>query len=236
MADINPLAFIGKSNDPTLGQRIVNADKVANQLQAGLARLNSQRAGQVQLADINNQADGDRNAVQQGFPDLSTLQGAAPELANRRAVGDFLKGAQGINAAAGGGVRILGDTPFNPQDILKQKLTPGQLLKGEAQSAAVPTVSAKQEAGTTTEGTRFNEATGQLEKVTTTEKDTQEGKTKGGKPTVQRAKQIQDIVAAKFRQTGRPFTSIEVVAEDDTHIAFRVDGGEVEVRPKTKKK
>lgn len=144
MADINPLSFIGKSNDPTLGQRTINASSIADQLQASLAKLNSQRAGSLQLADLNNLAAGNRNAVTQGFSNLSDLQGSGVERELSRRLAQALKGAEVGSTLQRSGFGIVDpQLPRSASEIGIEDFLGGFQLPGEKQEAAKAKATAK---------------------------------------------------------------------------------------------
>jgi len=162
MAEVNPFSRIGASNDPSLTLRTVNADNVANQLQAGLAKLNSERAGALQLADTNNVAALQRTGLPLG---LDTTKDFGPGLSS---IGnDISSGRQAVtrsnsaNALAQlmDSVGILVNPPidatvseaFDPsQPILR--VTPGNIQKSNVAGKAAAEATVKKSQQNTTEG------------------------------------------------------------------------------------
>lgn len=90
---VDPLELLKAANNPALTQTNVNAQKTANDLTAGLAKLNSQRTGQLNLANINNAGAADRTAMGQGFTGATELRNSSPALTLRRGLENALTGS-----------------------------------------------------------------------------------------------------------------------------------------------
>ena len=233
---VDPLELLKAANNPALTQTNVNAQKTANDLTAGLAKLNSQRAGQLNLANINNAGAADRTAMGLGFTGAPELRNSSPELTIKRGLDNALTGSTTNlnNSGAALNRAKFGVYPDPPpgspaqtvQDI--KTLTKPGISVGERTSAAAGNVSkASRETGKTTKAVELNED-GILEEVTTVNSNKQEGTSKNSAIAAQRSKRIQDSVAAKFKEIERPFKSIEILSQNDSEAVISVDGGPAE--------
>ena len=84
MAEINPLAFIGSSNDPSLTKRVTDASASSDALQRGLAQISLQGQNANKLADIDNLAARDRGIIAQGFTGNNDTGFAQGTIDNRK--------------------------------------------------------------------------------------------------------------------------------------------------------
>ena len=232
---VDPLELLKAANNPALTQTNVNAQKTANDLTAGLAKLNSQRAGQLNLANINNAGAADRTAMGLGFTGAPELRNSSPELTIKRGLDNALTGSNTNlnNSGAALNRAKFGVYPDPPpgspaqtvQDI--KTLTKPGISVGERTAAAGNVSEASQETGETTKSARLNEG-GILEEVTTVNSNKQKGTSKNSAIAAQRSKRIQDSVAAKFKEIERPFKSIEILSQNDSEAVISVDGGPAE--------
>ena len=72
MAEINPLSFIGKSNDPSLTQRTVDASEALSNLQRGQAGLLTQRGTAIDTQRLANEGRLSNTALTNFLPDPSS--------------------------------------------------------------------------------------------------------------------------------------------------------------------
>ena len=165
MAEINPLAFIGRSNDPSLTKRTTDASASSDALQRGLAQISLQGQNADRLAGINNESLENRGLASLGLTNRG--QGAAnlADGLNRISTdASKLSGAQtfsnlgsGVKEFAGGGYQVApefnADGDILPQtlgdvsslDKVLQRITPTSV---SASAAGVPVPKVKNEAGT----------------------------------------------------------------------------------------
>ena len=129
MADINPLALIGKSNiAPDEPGR-----KAAADLQRGLAQITLQNRGQLDNSRLVGDTQRDVAAIGQGFANAGALD--PTELGRIRKSKRGLRHAQTIGQSAPGGVRVPKGEAFDIGEELPL-VKPGFDLPGEAEAKA----------------------------------------------------------------------------------------------------
>lgn len=125
MAEINPLAFIGSSNDPSLTKRVTDASASSDALQRGLAQIASKGKNADRLAGITGKTSRDVAAMGQGFTGMSDPNFQSGSDAKRNA-GISLKENQGIQARLQGFGSLANFTGLNP--ALKDTLDLNELM------------------------------------------------------------------------------------------------------------
>jgi len=137
VVEVNPLAAIKPTYQST------GVGKSLRDLQGSTALEQLKQSGALGLADKNNSAARALEMIKNNLDPRLGPEELGSALTLRRGLEDALTGGKAIDSAASGGVRILGKTPFNLPDTAKQKVTPGQLLKGEAEATAAAKVVAE---------------------------------------------------------------------------------------------
>lgn len=223
MVEINPLSLIGRSNDPSLTPRTVQANKALLDLQSGNVLQTLTNRGAMNRQNVSDTSAFARTLAPMGF----TPESFTPNAANRLRRGiEALRGAQTTEANVGGGVRIPGGTPaFLPEDTLKQKVKPGFTLPGEAQSFALPKLTSTTKAGGSFETVEVDPKTGILGKRIRTEGSEQKAQSQGGTVTTQRVNELHTLVTDMLTARGISYETVEIVSEDATHITISIDGG-----------
>jgi hypothetical protein len=153
MAEINPLAFVGRSNDPSLTQRTVGASKALSDLQRGHALQTLSNRGAMDVQGLRNTGARDTSAIGAGFLNAADLLANQAELAPRRELKDLIGAGEGIAKVRRGGLK-----PTFPKggatalDLLRSNLTLGDF---PGQAAERIKVKAKETTGTEIETEEF---------------------------------------------------------------------------------
>jgi len=118
---VDPLELLKAANNPALTQTNVNAQKTANDLTAGLAKLNSQRAGQLQNTNLMGENTLNNTFASQGIDRSSP--NALSQLEQFRGLKNANTESNTFNVGSAGAVNLA-----NIGQYMKQQPTAGETV------------------------------------------------------------------------------------------------------------
>jgi hypothetical protein len=238
MVEVNPLSFIGSSNDPTLAKRTVAADKGAIDLQNALGKIASQGQNTRANTALVNAGALNRAYVAKGFAGAddtgiskgpTSMENVRASDIDKNAAFSFNNRASGLNSLAKAGLGALfrsGD-PFSSLTLPTTKMqrqTPTGTKAALAGNTAFTQATKK-----STAGMQWNPKKKIFEKVKT--EDSNSTKTKGGtskpKSTIspRRAKELYPIIKKNLDDNGIRHDSFEILSQQAGAITISIDGG-----------
>lgn len=210
---INPLPMIGQStNQPD----VAGTNKALRDLQTRHLLTEMQQTGAAERSAASDLSRLTGSLAPYGLSPTSIKQPGTLSTILRQKAAE--SGGKAASSFADAGIRDIGKGTYKPGDFYKREVTPGQLLRGEAQEKAKLDV--MRQLGETRKFIERDPVRG-FTQVERRQEFQQKGQNKDStRKTQQRVEELQRIVANEF---GR---NAEIVGETDTHLLISIDGAE----------